>query len=67
MCASSLVDVCVVKEEGGEVLPYSCLCVCLSFVCIHRWQGTHCHAPSALPLSWKCAYMSRCTCGVVSL
>ena len=38
-------------------LPYSSLCVCLPFVCVHRWRGTHCHAPSALPL-WQAV----CTC-----
>ncbi len=46
-------------------LPYSFFCVRLPFVCVHRWQGTRCHAPSALPL-WQavceCVCMCLCVC-----
>lgn len=54
MCVCLGVCVC-------QCLPYSFFCVCLPFVCVHGWQRTCCHAPSALPL-WQAACVCMCLC-----
>lgn len=48
-------------------LPYSFFCVCLPFVCVHGWQRTRCHAPSALPLWQAVCVCLLCACVDVCL